>query len=141
MSRVLAFCAMILAFCATLGGCSPRVYERIVYQRDTTYLAALRVDSVFVHDSVYVREKADTVFHYVERVKEKYQLIHDTVLRVRVDSVAYETIKEVKVDQPLSWWQKAKIGAFPWLLLALGAALLYIFRKPILAIIKILLKI
>ena len=47
------------------------------------------------------------------------------------DSVAVETIKEVKVDKPLSWSQKARIGAFPWVLLvALGLGV-WTFRKPL----------
>jgi hypothetical protein len=62
----------------------------------------------------------------------------DTILHSRVDSVYVDRIKEVKVEKPLSGWQSLKIGAFWWLLGALIAALLYIFRKPIFAIIKTL---
>ena len=50
-------------------------------------------------------------------------------IRVVRDSAVVEHIKEVKVEKPLSWSQKAKIGAFPWLLLALIGAALWIFRK------------
>ena len=45
-------------------------------------------------------------------------------------------IKEVYMEKPLSAIQKAKIGAFWWLLGGLALALLWIFRKPILSLLK-----
>lgn len=120
-----------------LSGCSPRIYERVVYQKDTTYVS--KIDSIYKYerDSVFVREKGDTVYKYVERVRYRDRYKVDTLIKVMVDSVAVERIKEVKVEKPLSWWQRAKIGAFWWLLGALVAAVLWIFRKPLLRLLKI----
>ena len=114
-----------------LTSCSPRIVERLVIQRDTT--TVVKVDSVWHYqkDSVFVREKGDTVFQYVERIRYRERVKVDTFVRVRVDSVAVERIKEVKVEKPLSWWQKFRIGAFWWLIGALAAALIWIFRKLI----------
>ena len=123
---------LLLALCA----CSPRIYERVVYQHDTTYLSMMQIDSVYKRDSIFIREKADTVFQYIERIREHYKFIHDTTMVVRVDSVAYEKVKEVKVEKSLSWWQKARLRAFLPLLLGLMAAAVYIFRKPILALLR-----
>ena len=111
------------------AGCSPKIIERVVYQRDTTVVH--HRDTTFRRDSVYIREwmKGDTV--YIEKYKDRFvyrDRWRDSIRVVR-DSVAVETIKEVKVEKPLSWSQKAKIGAFPWLLLALIGAVLWIFRK------------
>ena len=39
--------------------------------------------------------------------------------------------KEVYIEKELTWAQKAKIKAFPWILLGLIGALLWIFRKYI----------
>lgn len=120
--------------------CSPKIYERVVYQHDTTYVQSVKVDSIFRKDSVFVKEKNDTVYIYKERIREKYKLLRDTVRLVKVDSVAVETVKEVQVEKPLSAWKSAKIGAFWWLVLALAAALIYIFRKPILKLITLWIK-
>jgi len=111
------------------AGCSPKIIERVVYQRDTTVVH--HRDTTFRRDSVYIREwmKGDTV--YIEKYKDRFvyrDRWRDSIRVVR-DSVAVETIKEVKVEKPLSWSQKAKIGAFPWILLALIGAVLWIFRK------------
>lgn len=121
-----------------LSGCSPKIYERVVYQKDTTYVS--KIDSIYKYerDSVFVREKGDTVYKYVERVRYRDRYKVDTLVKVMVDSVAVERIKEVKVEKPLSWWQRAKIGAFWWLVAILLIGVVWIFRKPILRFMKIL---
>ena len=128
-----------LLFCFTiLPGCSPKIIERVVYQRDTTTVH--HRDSIYFRDSVYVKEwlKGDTV--YIEKFKDRYiykDRWRDSIT-VRVDSVTVQEIKEVKVEKPLSWWQKFRMGAFWWLLAGLAASLVWIFRKPILALLKTL---
>ena len=48
--------------------------------------------------------------------------------------------KIVEVEKPLSRWKSFKLGAFWWLLGGLVLSLAWIFRKPILAILKTVLK-
>lgn len=120
-----------------LPGCSPKIIERVVYQHDTTVVH--KRDSIIRRDSVYVKEwmKGDTVF--IEKFKDRYiyrDRWRDSIRVVR-DSVSIEHIKEVKVEQPLSWWKRAKLGAFWWILGALVAALAWIFRKPLLSLLKL----
>lgn len=117
--------------------CSPRIIETIRYQRDTTYVQQVKVDSVYRRDSVFVREKGDTVFIYKERIRDRYVFRHDTLRLVKVDSVAVERVKEVKVEKPLSAWKSAKIGAFWWLVAAVLLLLLWTFRKPILKLLHL----
>lgn len=117
--------------------CSPRIIETIRYQRDTTYVQQVKVDSVYRRDSVFVREKGDTVFIYKERIRDRYVFRHDTLRLVKVDSVAVERVKEVKVEKPLSAWKSAKIGAFWWLFAAVLLLLLWTFRKPILKLLHL----
>lgn len=112
-----------------LAGCSPRIVEHIRYQRDTTYIDKVQIDSIYKRDSLYIKEKGDTVYIYKERIKEKYKFVRDTVRLVRVDSVAVERIREVKVEKPLSWWQRSKMAAFPWLLGAVVLLALWTCRK------------
>ena len=126
---LLALVVVLILLPILSAGCSPKIIERVVYQRDTTVVH--HRDTTFRRDSVYIREwmKGDTV--YIEKYKDRFvyrDRWRDSIRVVR-DSVAVETIEEVKVEKPLSWSQKAKIGAFPWLLLALIGAVLWIFRK------------
>ena len=115
-----------------LSACSPKIYERVVYQKDTTYVS--KIDSVYKYerDSVFVREKGDTVYKYVERVRYRDRYKVDTLIKVKVDSVAVDRIKEVKVEKPLSACQSFRLRAFWWLLGGLILSLLWIFRKKLL---------
>lgn len=121
--------ALFLALC--LASCSPRIVERVVYQHDTTQV--VRIDSVryWQKDSVFIREKGDTVFQYVEKVRYRDRFRIDTLKEVR--EVHDTTFFERKVEKELSVGQKAKIGAFWWLLAGLAACLVWIFRKPLLS--------
>lgn len=126
---LLVLTAVLILLPVVGTGCSPRIVERVVYQRDTTVVH--HRDTAYRRDSVWMKEyvKGDTV--YVEKYKDRFvyrDRWRDSVRVVR-DSVAVERVKEVKVEKPLSWSQKAKIGAFPWLVLALIGAVLWIFRK------------
>jgi hypothetical protein len=129
---------LLLSSITFLPGCSTLYQTRVEtqYIHDTT--AVHHRDSIFTRDSIYIKEwmKGDTV--YIDRYRDRYiykDRWRDSV-SVRVDSVAVETIREVNVEQPLSWWQKARIGSFWWLLGGLILCLTWIFRKPIIAILK-----
>ena len=133
----LAFITSVILLCLGLGGCSPRIYERVITQRDTTYI--VKRDSVrfYDRDSIFIREKGDTIYQYVEKWRWRDRVRVDTIYRARVDSVFVDRIKEVEVSKPLSWWENAKIRAFWYLLGAVLLLLLYVFRKPLLKLIRI----
>ena len=109
------------------AGCSPKIVERIVVQHDTTTVH--HRDTTYHRDSIYIREwmKGDTV--YVDRFRDRYVFRDRWRDSVSVREVHDTTAVEVKVEKPLSWAQKTKIGAFPWLLLTLIGLLLWTFRK------------
>lgn len=112
---------------ALLSACSPKIVERIVVQRDTTVVH--HRDSILRRDSVWMKEyvKGDTVF--IEKYKDRYVFRDRWRDSIQVRERHDTTTVEVKVERQLTWAQKAKIGAFPWVLLALVGALLWIFRK------------
>ena len=118
-----------------MSSCSPRIVDH--YQRDTTYI--VKRDSVrfYDRDSIFIKEKGDTIYQYVEKWRWRDRVRVDTIYRARVDSVAVERIKEVKVIKPLSWWETLKIRAFWWLFGAVLLLLLYVFRKPLLKLIRL----
>lgn len=125
------WCLFIICLLTFLTACRstrivtvPEYHEVIVHQHDTTSLK----DSTYVHDSIFVEVKGDTV-----RV-EKYNVVyrdrwHD---RLRTDSfLQRDTITVVKeVAKPLSRWQKTKMHLGTALLgLLLISALILCFKK------------
>ena len=119
--------ASVLLSAVLCAGCSPKIVERIVVQHDTTTVH--HRDTTYRRDSIWLKEwvKGDTVF--IEKYKDRYIFRDRWRDSVSVREVHDTTAVEVKVEKPLSWSQKAKIGAFPWVLLALVGALVWIFRK------------
>ena len=101
--------------------------ERVVVQHDTTTVH--HRDTTYRRDSIYIREwmAGDTV--YVDRFRDRYVFRDRWRDSVSVREVHDTTAVEVKVEKNLSWAQKSKIGAFPWLLLAVIGLLLWTFRK------------
>lgn len=107
-----------------LGACtSTRFVEVPTVKTDTLYIAKHERDSVWLHDSIHVKEKGDSVM--VERWHVRYQekVVHDTLHHYKVDSVAVPYPVEVKVEKELSWWQKTRIHMGEALLVVMGIAL------------------
>jgi hypothetical protein len=103
--------------------CSCKTTYVPVQSVHTEYIDRVQRDSIYVRDSVYLRERGDTVF--LEKWHTKY------IERLRVDSfckidsvqVPYPVEVIKRVEKKLSWWQQTKmdIGG-----VALGALLLVI---------------
>ena len=111
---------MGLLLCSMLSGCTTTKYVQVpVVHNDTTIVTKHQRDSIWLHDSTYIKEKGDTV--RIEKWHTKYveKQVHDTTYIAKVD-----TIREVftnEVEKPLTWWQQTKmhIGAIALYLLAL----------------------
>jgi hypothetical protein len=124
---LLARGAVLVLLSALCAGCSPKIVERVVVRHDTTTVH--HRDTTYRRDSIYIREwmKGDTV--YVDRFRDRYVFRDRWRDSVSVREVHDTTAVEVMVEKNLSWAQKAKIGAFPWLVLAVIGAALWIFRR------------
>lgn len=120
---------------SALPSCSPRIIENT--RTEYVYRDRIQVDTTWLRDSVYVKEvvKGDTVriVEHRDHLVYQYKMLRDTVSVV--DSVTVERVKEVQVERPLTWAEKAKMRLFPWLLFASLALGVWTFRKPILKLI------
>ena len=131
--QYLVVCLVMLALLVfvmfSASGCSPRIVERVVVQHDTTKVVIRDSIRFYDRDSIYIREKGDTIYQYVEKWRWRDRVHIDTFYKVQIDSVAVERIKEVPVMQPLSGWQSFKIAAFWYLSWAVLLLLLWALRK------------
>ena len=92
------FIALAIALMLSFSGCTTTRYVPVEHHTtDTVYQSKLQRDSVWLHDSIHVSEKGDTI--RIERWRTKYisKEIHDTLYQSVRDSipVPYEVIKEV----------------------------------------------
>lgn len=109
---VLVVWMVVLFVLALLSSCKQVEYVTVEKVRtDTTYITKWQKDSVWLHDSIHVKEKGDTVL--VEKWHTKYveKQVHDTTYVATHDTIPdpfpVETIKEVPAE--LSWWQRLRI--------------------------------
>lgn len=138
--NILVLAALVTTIVLVLlasGCCSARVVEHIIHQRDTTYIEREKVDSVYRRDSVFVKEKGDTIYIYKEKIRDRYRYVHDTIRLVKADSIVVERVIEVEKEKPLSWWQSARMEAFWWLAGACFLLLLWTFRKTLIKLLSI----
>ena len=103
---------VILFVLALLASCRQVEYVTVEKVRtDTTYITKWQKDSVWLHDSIHIKERGDTVM--IERwhtqwrdrlrVDTIYQATHDTIPQ----PYPIETVKLVEKD--LNWWQRLRL--------------------------------
>lgn len=126
----LALFAVLVASCG-----AARVQTQTIYVRDTTYISKVQVDSVYKRDSVFVKEKGDTIYKYVERYRDRYKFLRDTIYRYKVDSVYVDKERVVKVEKQLTAWQQFKMRGFWALLAAMACWIVWKNKARILALI------
>lgn len=104
---------IILGLLVPWALCSCTKTEYIAVEKvrtDTLWQNHTKHDSIWVHDSIAVKEKGDTV--RIEKWHTKYveSIRHDTVYKARTDSVPvpYPVIKEV--EKPRSKFEKGLMG-------------------------------
>lgn len=101
---------LLLLIALICGGCSTTKYVPVeTIKRDTVYQSKIERDSVYLHDSVYVKEwqKGDTIYRDRDRWHTKYveKEVHDTLYQSKTDSIAVP----YPVEKELTWWEKKKI--------------------------------
>lgn len=71
---------------------------------DSIYINKVEVDSIYMQDSVYIKEKGDTIYMYKYKYLNRYKLLTDTMYICKTDTIN----NVVEVEKQLSKWQKAK---------------------------------
>ena len=107
-----------------LTSCSPKVRVVPVERTRVEWRDRLRLDSIYVHDSIYLTEKqaGDTIYKVKEVYRWRDRWRVDTINTGRIDSIRITEV--VEVPAKLTAWQSMRLKAFAPLLaiaLALGA--------------------
>ena len=127
------FCIVILV-ALLLVGCKTK--EKVVtvekVRNDTTYITKHQRDSVWLHDSIHVTEKGDTI--RIERWHTKYveRATHDTLYQATHDTIPQPYPVEKLVERELSWWQQTRMHLGEALLALAGIAVaVFVIRRKL----------
>ena len=116
------FLLLLLLLC----GCKTEYVPVESVRYDSLFVENLMTDSVYVRDSVFVRDRGDTV--YVD--KDRYVYVYKN----RIDTFFVYRDREVEVPVPverrLTWWERVKLEYAEWIIGVLVAiALVYALRQ------------
>ena len=130
LKRVMKYLIIWLVFLMLLSwllSCKQVEYVTVEKVRaDTTYITKWQKDSVWLHDSIHIKERGDTVmierWHTQWRDRLRVDTIYQATRVTIPQPCPIETVKMVEKD--LNWWQRLRlwIGNVGLLaLLAVGA--------------------
>lgn len=114
-----AFIAALL-ICALFGSCKTIEYVPVIeHKTDTVLCHSTKHDSIWVHDSIHVTEKGDTV--RIEKWHTKYieKQVHDTLYQSKTDTIPHPYPVTEYVEKPLSKIEKGLMGVGILTLMAL----------------------
>lgn len=98
---ILIFAGLVLGGCKTKYVSVPEVHTECISRVDTT----VRMDSVYLRDSVYVERKGDTLYvnktAYRDRYHHIYKVKTDTIWKRDSVNVAYPVEKEMSRSERL----------------------------------------
>jgi hypothetical protein len=122
---------VVLLICALFGSCTTVKYVPVPeYHTDTVRIVQHQRDSIYVHDSTYIKEAGDTILIEKWHTKWRDRIVRDTIYQSKRDSIPYpvEVIKEVPAK--LTWWQQTRLhlaNILLYLLLIVG--IIWIAKK------------
>lgn len=125
---------MILALVA-MASCKTVKYVPVEkVQHDSIYITQHQKDSIYLHDSIHIREKGDTI--RIEQWHTRYveKIVIDTLIQIERDTIPQPYPYEVEVPAQLSWWQQTRIRVGDIAMIAVALLIgWWIFRrsKPI----------
>lgn len=125
-----AFALLLLVF-GLCSGCKSVEYVPVIeHKTDTLIQTKLQKDSIYMHDSVTVSQKGDTVWVDRWHIKCVNHLEHDTTYISKRDSVPVPYPVTEYVEKELSWWQKTRLIVINLMLISLGVWLFWKYLLP-----------
>lgn len=104
--RVYIWIVVGIALLLLFGSCwSIRYVPVETIRTDSVFMSNVRIDSVYVQDSILIKEKGDTLTTIRYKLVYRYKHITDTLFITKNDSVQVP----YPVEKELTWWQKTKL--------------------------------
>lgn len=126
--RHLILSIIIILLTSAICSCRSVQYVPVeVIKTDTTYINKVQRDSIYQLDSVYIRDKGDTVLITKTRYLYRDKLIRDTVYMSRIDSVQVP----YPIEKKLTRWQQFRLDVGGWAIIVVMITILVVIGKTI----------
>lgn len=116
LSAIVIICMAVVV--VLLSGCKTikEVPVEVVKER-IEYIDRLQTDSIYQHDSIYIKSVGDTIYEYRDKYIYKYKYTRDTSYITKIDSIPVI----VEVEKRLTKWEEIKkdYGGYALLLILL----------------------
>lgn len=113
----------IIILCIVMCSCRSIQYVPVeVVKTDTTYINKVQRDSIYQLDSIYIRDKGDTILITKTKYIYRDKLIRDTVYASRVDSIQVH----YPVERKLTRWEQFRLNVGGWAIGILAGVILTI---------------
>lgn len=116
---------LLLIAALMFGSCRSVKYVPVVeHHTDSLCITQHTRDSIYLRDSIHIREKGDTVTIEKWRTQFVSREVHDTIYIATHDTIPQPYPVTVEVPAQLSWWQQARLhlaNAILWALLIVCA--------------------
>jgi hypothetical protein len=98
---------LLMTMCSS---CTTTKYVPIEHHTiDTLRITKYERDSIYVHDSTFVKVDGDTVLIEKWHTSWRDRWQHDTIYQSKTDSIPYPVEVTKEVPAQLTWWQQARM--------------------------------
>lgn len=108
LGMLVAVAVLALMMCSCKSIEYVPVVEKEVHH-DSIYFTKVQRDSVWLHDSISVKEKGDTVLIEKWHTKYREKQVHDTTYVAKIDSIPVPYPVEKLVEKKLSKWEMLRM--------------------------------
>ena len=125
---LMAIAAALLIMCCS---CTRTVYvPQTSVQKDSIYLTQYKRDSIYLHDSVFIHSKADTLIVEKWHTKLVKLVESDTLYIERNDTIS----EPYPVEKPLTYWQKSfmsigKVSLGVWFGILMALLIYFVIKR------------
>lgn len=125
---LMAIAAALLIMCCS---CTRTVYvPQTSVQKDSIYLTQYKRDSIYLHDSVFIHSKADTLIVEKWHTKLVKLVESDTLYIERNDTIS----EPYPVEKPLTYWQKSfmsigKVSLGVWFGILIALLIYFVIKR------------
>lgn len=105
------YISMLVFIIFMLASCRTEYIPIESVRYDSIYFAKLQKDSIYIQDSIYIKEKGDTVFVDKFKYIYKYVNIQDTCFIEKTDSI----LIPYPIERKLTWWERKTQNLGDWI--------------------------